>query len=116
MGREQLLNAVARVGGRRKERLQPFKAQLLAFMGAKGGCGVTSVVTQLGAMLANSFSISGANRLWIVTEGDVDVFVTRNSAHGGRGGDGGEVGVASREAERAARKHQQPDGSEADCR
>ena len=56
MGREQLLNAVARVGGRRKERLQPFKAQVLAFMGAKGGCGVTSVVTQLGAMLANSFS------------------------------------------------------------
>ena len=56
MGREQLLNAVARVGGRRKERLQPLKAQVLAFMGAKGGCGVTSVVTQLGAMLANSFS------------------------------------------------------------
>src|SRR5438067_7258256 len=56
MGREQLLNTVARVGGRRKERLQPFKAQVLAFMGAKGGCGVTSVVTQLGAMLANSFS------------------------------------------------------------
>jgi pilus assembly protein CpaE len=56
MGKEQLLNAVARVGGRRKERLQPFKAQVLAFMGAKGGCGVTSVVTQLGAMLANSFS------------------------------------------------------------
>src|SRR5881227_3353618 len=56
MGREQLLNAVARVGGRRKERLQPFKAQVLAFMGAKGGCGVTSVVTQLGAMLANSLS------------------------------------------------------------
>jgi len=56
MGREQLLNAVARVGGRRKERLQPFKAQVLAFMGAKGGCGVTSVVTQLSAMLANSFS------------------------------------------------------------
>lgn len=56
MGREQLLNAVARVGGRRKERLQPFKAQVLAFMGAKGGCGVTSVVTQLGAMLANAFS------------------------------------------------------------
>ena len=56
MGREQLLNAVARVGGRRKDRLQPFKAQVLAFMGAKGGCGVTSVVTQLGAMLANSFS------------------------------------------------------------
>lgn len=56
MGREQLLNAVARVGGRRKERLQPFKAQVLAFMGAKGGCGVTSLVTQLGALLANTFS------------------------------------------------------------
>ncbi len=55
-GREQLLNAVARVGGRRRERTQPFRAQVLAFMGAKGGCGVTSVVTQLGAMLANSFS------------------------------------------------------------
>lgn len=56
MGREQLLNAVARVGGRRKERAQPFRAQVLAFMGAKGGCGVTSVVTQLGVLLANSFS------------------------------------------------------------
>src|SRR5215469_9668711 len=55
MGREQLLNAVARVGGRRRERLQPFKAQVLAFMGAKGGCGVTSLVTQLGALLASSF-------------------------------------------------------------
>jgi pilus assembly protein CpaE len=56
MGREQLLNAVARVGGRRKERAQPFRAQVLAFLGAKGGCGVTSVVTQLGAMLANTLS------------------------------------------------------------
>src|SRR5215470_10976480 len=54
MGREQLLNAVARVGGRRRERLQPFRAQVLAFMGAKGGCGVTSLVTQLGALLASS--------------------------------------------------------------
>src|SRR2546423_4028113 len=56
IGREQLLNAVARVGGRRKERAQPFRAHVLAFMGAKGGCGVTSVVTQLGILLANSFS------------------------------------------------------------
>lgn len=56
MGREQLLNAVARVGGRRRERTQPFRAQVLAFMGAKGGCGVTSLVTQLGALLANSFT------------------------------------------------------------
>ncbi len=56
MGREQLLNAVARVGGRRKERAQTSRAHVLAFMGAKGGCGVTSLVTQLGAILASSFS------------------------------------------------------------
>lgn len=56
IGREQLLNAVARVGGRRKERTQPFRAQVLAFMGAKGGCGVTSLVTQLGALFSTSFS------------------------------------------------------------
>jgi pilus assembly protein CpaE len=56
IGREQLLNAVARVGGRRREKIQPFKAQVMAFMGAKGGCGVTSLVTQLGALLANSLS------------------------------------------------------------
>jgi len=56
IGREQLLNAVARVGGRRKERTQQFRAQVLTFMGAKGGCGVTSVVTQLGTLLASSFS------------------------------------------------------------
>src|SRR5438477_1546531 len=56
IGREQLLNAVARVGGRRRERLQPYRAQVLAFMGAKGGCGVTSLMTQLGALLANSLS------------------------------------------------------------
>ena len=56
MGREQLLNAVARVGGRRKERTQSFRAQVLAFMGAKGGCGVTSLVTQLGALFSRSLS------------------------------------------------------------
>jgi pilus assembly protein CpaE len=55
IGREQLLNAVARVGGRRKERTQPLRAQILAFMGAKGGCGVTSIVTQLGTVLASTF-------------------------------------------------------------
>ena len=56
IGREQLLNAVARVGGRRRERTQSARAQVLAFMGAKGGCGVTSLVTQLGALLSSSFS------------------------------------------------------------
>jgi pilus assembly protein CpaE len=56
IGREQLLNAVARVGGRRKERTHTARAQVLAFMGSKGGCGVSSIVTQLGALLASSFS------------------------------------------------------------
>ena len=53
---EQLLNAVARVGGRRKEKKEQAKAQLLAFIGAKGGCGVTTLVTQLGALLSKSHS------------------------------------------------------------
>ena len=53
---EQLLNAVARVGGRRREKKEQAKAQLLAFIGAKGGCGVTTTVTQLGAFLSKSYS------------------------------------------------------------
>jgi pilus assembly protein CpaE len=52
--RDQLANAVVRVGMRRKERQDQSRAQLLAFMGAKGGCGVTTIATQLGALLANS--------------------------------------------------------------
>jgi pilus assembly protein CpaE len=52
---EQLLNAVARVSaGRRKERKEQNRAQIMTFLGAKGGCGVTTMVTQLGALLANS--------------------------------------------------------------
>ncbi|MGH9538235.1 MAG: AAA family ATPase [Terriglobales bacterium] len=53
---EQLLNAVARVGGRRREKKEQAKAQVLAFVGAKGGCGVTTIVTQLGALLAQTYS------------------------------------------------------------
>jgi pilus assembly protein CpaE len=56
LDREQLLNAVARVGGRRRAKRESHNAQVLAFIGAKGGCGVTTVVTQLGAILAKSFS------------------------------------------------------------
>src|SRR5207247_1384939 len=52
---EQLLNAVARVGGRRREKKEQAKAQVLAFIGAKGGCGVTTMVTQLGALLSQSY-------------------------------------------------------------
>src|SRR5437867_3643555 len=52
---EQLLNAVARVGGRRREKKESDRAQMSAFIGAKGGCGVTTLVTQLGASLASTY-------------------------------------------------------------
>lgn len=54
--REQLVSAVARVGARRKEKQDQFKAQVLAFMGAKGGCGTTTIVTQMGALLSDTYS------------------------------------------------------------
>ena len=54
--RNQLVSAVMRVGARRQEKADQNRAQLLAFMGAKGGCGVTTVATQLGALLASSLS------------------------------------------------------------
>src|SRR3989442_5138638 len=54
--RKQLFTALAPVGGRTKENKEHYRAQVLAFIGAKGGCGVTTLVTQLGALLANSYS------------------------------------------------------------
>jgi pilus assembly protein CpaE len=54
--RERLLEAVGRVGGRKKVKLERYEAQVMAFLGAKGGCGVTTLVTQLGALLASSYS------------------------------------------------------------
>lgn len=56
--REQLVKAVARIGSRRREKQEQGRAQVLAFMGSKGGCGTTTLATQLGALLANSFSRS----------------------------------------------------------
>jgi pilus assembly protein CpaE len=56
INRDQLLNALARVGGRKKEKKDQFNAQILAFIGAKGGCGVTTLVTQMGALLAKTYS------------------------------------------------------------
>jgi pilus assembly protein CpaE len=54
--REQLVKAVARIGARRRDKQEQGRAQLLAFMGAKGGCGTTTLVTQLGALLSSSFA------------------------------------------------------------
>jgi pilus assembly protein CpaE len=56
MDREQFLTAIARVGGRKKDRKDQYHAQVMTFVGAKGGCGVTSVLTQMGALLAKSYS------------------------------------------------------------
>ncbi len=56
--REQLASAFMRIGARRKEKQDQNRAQLLAFMGAKGGCGTTTLATQLGALLASSVSRS----------------------------------------------------------
>ncbi len=58
LDREQLINAMVRIGSRRKEKVDQARAQLLAFMGAKGGCGVTALASQMGALLASAFSRS----------------------------------------------------------
>ena len=52
--RDQLLEALIRAGSRRRERKERASAQVLTFVGAKGGCGVTTIATQLGALLAGS--------------------------------------------------------------
>ena len=54
LDRDQLLNAVARVAARKKERRETCSGQLFAFIGAKGGCGVTTLATHFGALLASS--------------------------------------------------------------
>ncbi len=51
---EQFLEAVARVGARKREKRESQIGQVLTFVGAKGGCGVTTVATHLGALLAKS--------------------------------------------------------------
>jgi pilus assembly protein CpaE len=53
---DQLLEAIARVDGRRKEKRDLANGQVLTFLGAKGGCGATTMATHLGALLAKSYS------------------------------------------------------------
>src|SRR5262252_9908001 len=54
--RDQLLQAITRAGGRRRERKERSNSHIMTFIGAKGGCGVTTIATQLGALLASSAS------------------------------------------------------------
>ena len=55
LAREQFLNAVSRVALRKRDKKDLHNAQVMSFIGAKGGCGVTTLVTQLGALLASSY-------------------------------------------------------------
>lgn len=52
--RDQFLEAVARVGARRKDKREQYNGEVLTFLGAKGGCGVTTLATHLGTFLAKS--------------------------------------------------------------
>jgi pilus assembly protein CpaE len=54
--RDQLLEAMARVGSRKKEKKEQVAGQVLAFLGAKGGTGVTTLAIHLAAVLAQRFS------------------------------------------------------------
>jgi pilus assembly protein CpaE len=53
---DQLLEAIARVDGRKREKKQADDGQVLTFLGAKGGCGATTMATHLGSLLAKSYS------------------------------------------------------------
>ena len=52
VGREQLVEAVARVGARKREKREQLNGQVLAFLAAKGGSGATTIATHLAAHLA----------------------------------------------------------------
>jgi pilus assembly protein CpaE len=57
LGREEFLNALARVSVRKKEEKKAaHTGQVFTFIGAKGGCGVTTLVTLLGALLSKDQS------------------------------------------------------------
>jgi pilus assembly protein CpaE len=58
LDREQIVGAIARVVGRKKDKKDARKAQVFAFLGVKGGCGVTTLVTHLGSLLARTCSRS----------------------------------------------------------
>ena len=50
--RDQLLEALARVGGRKKDKREQATGKLVAFLAAKGGTGATTLATHLAAYLA----------------------------------------------------------------
>ena len=52
--RDQLLEALARVGGRRREKREQTAGQILTFLSAKGGTGATTLAIHLAAHLAQT--------------------------------------------------------------
>jgi len=52
LDRDQLLEALARVGGKKRERREQAPAQVICFLGAKGGTGVTTLAIHLSTLLA----------------------------------------------------------------
>ena len=56
VSRDQLLEALARVGARRKEKREQTTGQLLAFLSAKGGTGATTLAIHVAAHLARNHS------------------------------------------------------------
>ena len=52
MDRDQLLEALARVGARRKDSKEQAAGRILALLGAKGGSGVTTLCIHMAALLA----------------------------------------------------------------
>jgi pilus assembly protein CpaE len=56
INRQELLKGLARIGTHRREvsKKKVAASQVITFLGAKGGCGVTTLVTQMGAALASS--------------------------------------------------------------
>lgn len=50
--RDQLLEALARVGARRKDSREATSGQIIGFLGAKGGAGVTTLCIHMAALLA----------------------------------------------------------------
>jgi pilus assembly protein CpaE len=81
--RDQLLEALARVGGRKKEKREQTSGQLLAFLSAKGGTGATTLAIHLAAHLARNH---GKRTLLVDLHpdlGDASIFLalTRHQYH-----------------------------------
>lgn len=56
LNHDELLEAVARIDSRRRDKRETTKGEVLAFLGAKGGSGVTALATHIGAFLARSYA------------------------------------------------------------